>query len=66
MPKSSYTGKNNQSNVYSIRLPLGLQEQIVDDMQTIGDFSTLTSWLQAAAREFLKMRKDERERLKEN
>ena len=47
----------------SIRVPLGLKNQIIEDMQTVGDFDSMTAWLQAAAREFLKSRKDEREHL---
>lgn len=63
MPKNTFEKKPNENQVLSIRLPLGLKKQIIEDMQTIGDFATMTSWLQAAAREFLASRKDERERL---
>ena len=63
MPSNKYACESNQNQVMSIRIPLGLKNQIIEDMQTVGDFDSMTAWLQAAAREFLKSRKDEREHL---
>ena len=41
------------SVVFTLRVPLGLMEQIDDDMEASGDYNSRSQWFQAAAREYL-------------
>lgn len=59
MPKKPYDPDKGEKQVIILRVPKKLKDQIIDDIQETGDFDTITAWMMAAAREFLKTRKED-------
>lgn len=50
----------NKTVVMSMRIPIGLRDQMIEDMETTGDFNNLNQWIQQAIREFIVKRKEQR------
>ena len=43
--------------VMSMRMPVGLRDQMIEDLETSGDYNNMNQWIQQAIREFLIKRK---------
>lgn len=50
----------NETVMLSMRFPKPMRDRIIKDIEETGDFSTITQWIQTAAREYLKIRETER------
>ena len=44
----------------AMRFPVALRDKIIADIDESGDFRSLTEWMQCAAREYLKIRENEK------
>ena len=47
--------------VMSMRIPVGLRDQMIEDMEVSGDYNNMNQWIQQAIREFLLKRKSQRQ-----
>ena len=45
----------------SMRIPVGLRDQMIEDMEVSNDYNNLNQWIQQAIREFLLKRKSQRQ-----
>lgn len=50
----------SESYLLTMRVPVKLREKIVEDIELEGDFTSISQWMQAAAREFLESRENKR------
>lgn len=54
---------HRDSVVMTIRIPVRMRDQIVSDIETVGDYNSMNQWIQQAIREFYLRRVDMRKRL---
>lgn len=56
MNDATKTGVTMGTRFVGVRIPEGLFQNIVSDINTNGDYSTISQWILAACREYYKIR----------
>lgn len=51
----------NKTVIMSMRIPEGLRDQMIEDMEMSGDYSNMSQWVQQAIRDFLVKRRMQRQ-----
>ena len=63
MAKSAGQRDTKPTVSLTFRLPLGLMEKIKEDFDSTDDFPSISSWVNAACREFVVIRAEQRSKL---
>ena len=51
--------------VMSMRIPVGLRDQMIEDIEMSGDYNNMNQWIQQAIREFIVKRAEQRKKASE-
>ena len=54
---------HRDSVIMTIRIPVGMRDRIVEDIETQGDYNSMNQWIQQAIREFMAKRAELRARM---